>query len=35
MSVDSKETSSEEVKVEDASSTPGDSGVKNASETKP
>ena len=35
MSVDSKEPSSEEVKVEDESSTPEDSGVKNASETKP
>ena len=35
MSVDSKETSLEEVKVEDESSTPEDSGVKNTSETKP
>ena len=35
MSVDSKEPSSKEVKVEDESSTPEDSGVKNASETKP
>ena len=35
MSVDSKEPSSEEVKVEDESSTPEDSGVKNDSETKP
>ena len=35
MSVDSKEPSTEEVKVEVESSTPEDSGVKNASETKP
>ena len=35
MSVDSKEPSSEEVKTEDESSAPVDSGVKNASETKP
>ena len=35
MSVDSKEPSSEEVKIEDESRTPEDSGVKNASETKP
>ncbi len=34
MSVDSKETSSEEVTVEDESSTPEESGVKNASATK-
>ena len=34
MSVDSKETSIEEVKVEDESSTPGGSGVKNTSEPK-
>ena len=34
MSVDSKETSTEEVKVEDESSTPDDSGVKNTSEPK-
>ena len=35
MSVDSKEPSTEEVQVEVESSTPEDSGVKNASETKP
>ena len=35
MSVDSKEPSSGEVKVEDESSTPDDSGVQKASETKP
>ena len=34
MSVDSKEPSTEEVQVEVESSTPEDSGVKNASETK-
>ena len=34
MSVDSKETSSEEVKVEDESNASEDSGVKNTSETK-
>ena len=34
MSVDSKETSTVEVKVEDKSSTPDDSGVKNTSEPK-
>ena len=34
MSVDSKELSSEEVKVEDESNAPEDSGVKNASKSK-
>ena len=34
MSVDSKESSSEEVKVEDESNAPKESGVKNASQAK-